>query len=75
MFRNEFRQGRIENIFQIAVVAHHLINYTRKSVATGRLHACHFAPEFVRSHSLLESRAACFPDDRVRVRTGVEKLG
>jgi radical SAM superfamily enzyme YgiQ (UPF0313 family) len=43
MFRTQLRQGFIENIFQIALVAHHLIEYTRDTVA-GRIHACHFAP-------------------------------
>ena len=42
MFRNEFRQGRIENIFQIAVVAHHLINYAQDCVA-GRANASNYA--------------------------------
>ena len=44
MFRNQLRQGLIENIFQIALVGHHLIMYTRDTVA-GRIHACHFAPK------------------------------
>jgi radical SAM superfamily enzyme YgiQ (UPF0313 family) len=44
MFRTQLRQGFIENIFQIALVGHHLISYTRESVAAGRIHACHFAP-------------------------------
>ncbi len=43
MFRNQLRQGLIENIFQIALVGHHLIMYTQDTVA-GRIHACHFAP-------------------------------
>jgi radical SAM superfamily enzyme YgiQ (UPF0313 family) len=43
MFRTQLRQGLIENIFQIALVAHHLVLYTRDTVA-GRVHACHFAP-------------------------------
>ncbi|MDR3556317.1 MAG: B12-binding domain-containing radical SAM protein [Syntrophobacteraceae bacterium] len=43
MFRNQLRQGLIENIFQIALVGHHLIMYSRDTVA-GRIHACHFAP-------------------------------
>ena len=43
MFRTQLRQGLIENIFQIALVGHHLIMYTRDTVA-GRVHACHFAP-------------------------------
>ena len=44
MFRTQLRQGLIENIFQIALVGHHLISYTRESVAGRRIHACHFAP-------------------------------
>ncbi|MGD0399288.1 MAG: DUF4070 domain-containing protein [Syntrophobacteraceae bacterium] len=44
MFRTQLRQGLIENIFQIALVAYHLISYTRESVAAGSIHACHFAP-------------------------------
>ncbi len=43
MFRTQLRQGHIENIFQIALVGHHLIKYTRETVS-GRIHACHFAP-------------------------------
>ncbi|MGA2223106.1 MAG: DUF4070 domain-containing protein [Syntrophobacteraceae bacterium] len=42
MFRTQLRQGNIENIFQIAMVAHHLINYARDCVA-GRIHASNFA--------------------------------
>ncbi|MDR3570326.1 MAG: B12-binding domain-containing radical SAM protein [Syntrophobacteraceae bacterium] len=43
MFRTQLRRGLIENIFQIALVAHHLILYSRDTIA-GRIHACHFAP-------------------------------
>ncbi len=43
MFRTQLRRGLIENIFQIALVAHHLIEYTHATVE-GRIHACHFAP-------------------------------
>ena len=43
MFRTQLWQGHIENIFQIALVGHHLIRYTRDTVS-GRIHACHFAP-------------------------------
>jgi len=41
MFWTQLRQGRIENIFQIAMVAHHLINYARDCVA-GRTHASNY---------------------------------
>ncbi|MGA2227895.1 MAG: B12-binding domain-containing radical SAM protein [Syntrophobacteraceae bacterium] len=55
MFRTQLRRGLIENIFQIALVAHHLILYSRGTVA-GRIHACHFAPR-IRPRSL-------FPEHR-----------
>ena len=42
MFWTQLRQGRIENIFQIAMVAYHLINYARDCVA-GRMHASNYA--------------------------------
>jgi hopanoid C-2 methylase len=42
MFWTQLRQGRIENIFQIAMVAHHLINYARDCVS-GRTHASNYA--------------------------------
>ncbi len=42
MFWIQLRQGRIENIFQIAMVAHHLINYARDCVS-GRTHASNYA--------------------------------
>jgi hopanoid C-2 methylase len=42
MFWTQLRQGRIENIFQIALVAQHLINYARDCVA-GRTHASNYA--------------------------------
>ena len=41
MFWTQLRQGHIENIFQIAMVAHHLINYARDCVA-GRMHASNY---------------------------------
>ena len=53
MFRNEFRQGRIENIFQIAVVAHHLINYARDCVA-GRANASNYARRIRQQPSAFE---------------------
>jgi radical SAM superfamily enzyme YgiQ (UPF0313 family) len=42
MFWTQLRQGRLENVFQIAMVAHHLINYARDCVA-GRTHASNYA--------------------------------
>ena len=42
MFWIQLRQGRIENIFQIAMVAYHLIKYARDCVA-GRMHASNYA--------------------------------
>ena len=42
MFRTQLRQGHIENMFQIATVACHLINYARDCVA-GRIHASNYA--------------------------------
>jgi radical SAM superfamily enzyme YgiQ (UPF0313 family) len=42
MFWTQLRQGHIENIFQIAMVAHHLINYSRDCVA-GRTQASNYA--------------------------------
>jgi radical SAM superfamily enzyme YgiQ (UPF0313 family) len=42
MFWTQLRQGHIENIFQIAMVAHHLICYARDCVA-GRTHASNYA--------------------------------
>ena len=41
MFWTQLRRGRIENIFQIAMVAHHLIHYARDCVA-GRMHASNY---------------------------------
>jgi hypothetical protein len=41
MFWTQLRQGKIENIFQIAMVAHHLISYARDCVA-GRTHASNY---------------------------------
>jgi radical SAM superfamily enzyme YgiQ (UPF0313 family) len=41
MFWTQLRQGRIENIFQIAMVAYHLIKYARDCVA-GRIHASNY---------------------------------
>ncbi len=72
MFRTQLRQGLIENIFQIALVAHHLIEYTRDTVE-GRIHACHFAPR-IRPQSMtpesggrgeLRSRDIMLPADLV----------
>ena len=61
MFRTQLRQGLIENIFQIALVGHHLITYTRGTVA-GRVHACHFAPRIRwQSSSSPESGEAVSP--------------
>jgi radical SAM superfamily enzyme YgiQ (UPF0313 family) len=42
MFWTQLRQGRLENVFQIAMVAHHLINYARDCVA-GLTHASNYA--------------------------------
>ena len=42
MFWTQLRQGHVENIFQIGMVAHHLINYARDCVA-GRMHASNYA--------------------------------
>jgi radical SAM superfamily enzyme YgiQ (UPF0313 family) len=42
MFWTQLRQGQIENIFQIGMVAHHLINYARDCIA-GRTHASNYA--------------------------------
>jgi len=42
MFWTQLRQGQIENIFQIAMVAHHLICYAQDCVA-GRTHASNYA--------------------------------
>jgi radical SAM superfamily enzyme YgiQ (UPF0313 family) len=42
MFWTQLRQGRLENVFQIAMVAHHLINYARDCVA-GHTHASNYA--------------------------------
>lgn len=44
MFWTQLRQGRIENIFQIAMVAYHLINYSRDCIA-GRMHASNYAQQ------------------------------
>lgn len=41
MFWTQLRQGRIENIFQIAMVAHHLISYAR-DCAAGHTHASNY---------------------------------
>ncbi len=60
MFRTQLRQGLIENIFQIALVAYHLISYTRESVAAGRIHACHFAPRIRPQLSTSECRSHSF---------------
>jgi len=42
MFWTQLRRGCIENIFQIAMVAYHLINYARDCVA-GHTHASNYA--------------------------------
>jgi radical SAM superfamily enzyme YgiQ (UPF0313 family) len=42
MFGAEIRRGRIENIFQISMVAHHLINYAR-DCAVDRTNASNYA--------------------------------
>jgi hopanoid C-2 methylase len=42
MFRTQLLRGRIEDIFQIAMVAYHLINYAR-DCAAGRTHASNYA--------------------------------
>ena len=42
MFRTQLLRGRIENIFQIAMVAYHLISYAR-DCAAGRMHASNYA--------------------------------
>ena len=42
MFWTQLRRGQIENIFQIAMVAHHLICYAGDCVA-GRTHASNYA--------------------------------
>ena len=60
MFRTQLRQGFIENIFQIALVGHHLISYTRESVAAGRIHACHFAPRIRPQLSTSKCRSHSF---------------
>ena len=41
MFWTQLRQGRIENIFQISMIAYHLIHYARDCVA-GRMHASNY---------------------------------
>jgi hopanoid C-2 methylase len=64
MFRTQLRQGLIENIFQIGLVAHHLIMYTRDTVE-GRIHACHFAPR-IRSQSLPRDIGATEVSDYVK---------
>jgi radical SAM superfamily enzyme YgiQ (UPF0313 family) len=74
MFRTQLRQGFIENIFQIALVAHHLINYTRDTVA-GRIHACHFAPRIRPQPFTPESETHSFSvssPKRIRSGTGLK---
>ncbi|HEY3913101.1 MAG TPA: B12-binding domain-containing radical SAM protein [Verrucomicrobiae bacterium] len=60
MFWTQFRQGRIENIFQIAMVAHHLINYSRDCVI-GRTQASNYThrdrPPPPRSHQFRDQSA------------------
>jgi len=58
MFWTQLRAGRIENIFQIAMVAHHLINYSRDCVA-GRTQASNYThrnrpPPTTRTHHMRE---------------------
>ncbi len=42
MFWTQLRRGCIENIFQIAMVAHHLINYAARDCVVGRTHASNY---------------------------------
>jgi hypothetical protein len=55
MFWTELRRGCIENIFQIAMVACHLIRYGRDCVA-GRTHASNYT--FRRIEQSSDSQAA-----------------
>ena len=77
MFWSQLRQGRIENIFQIAMVAYHLINYARDCVA-GRMHASNYAQQIRPQPSISKSRNRYFPK-KVNQSTSqqhrVERLG
>ncbi len=53
MFWTQLRAGKIENIFQIAMVAHHLINYSRDCVS-GRTQASNYTH---RNRPAVESNA------------------
>lgn len=77
MFWSQLRQGRIENIFQIAMVAYHLINYARDCVA-GRMHASNYAHQIRPQPSISKSRIRYFPkkvNQSISQQHRVERLG
>jgi hypothetical protein len=77
MFWSQLRQGRIENIFQIAMVAYHLINYARDCVA-GSMHASNYAQQIRPQPSISKSRNRYFPkkvNQSIAQQHRVERLG
>jgi len=44
MALTQLKRGRIENVFQIGMVAHHLITYARECVA-GNMSASHYSED------------------------------
>jgi radical SAM superfamily enzyme YgiQ (UPF0313 family) len=60
MFWSQLRRGSIENIFQIAMVAYHLIYYARDCV-DGRMHASNYANRIRSKPSTSKSRNRFFP--------------
>jgi radical SAM superfamily enzyme YgiQ (UPF0313 family) len=77
MFWSQLRQGRIENIFQIAMVAYHLINYARDCVA-GRMHASNYAQQIRPQPSISKFRNRYFPkkvNQSISQQHRVERLG
>lgn len=77
MFWSQLRLGRIENIFQIAMVAYHLINYARDCVA-GRMHASNYAQQIRPQPSISKFRNRYFPkkvNQSISQQHRVERLG
>jgi hopanoid C-2 methylase len=77
MFWSQLRQGQIENIFQIAMVAYHLISYARDCVA-GRMHASNYAQQIRTQPSTFKSHNRFFPQkitQSISQQPRLEKLG
>jgi radical SAM superfamily enzyme YgiQ (UPF0313 family) len=53
----EVRQGHIENVFQIAMVAHHLVTYSRECT-TGKMQSSHYSMRQVEANRAQETLPA-----------------